>query len=409
MLRRCDLIDTWTRYRALTFAHPEHGLMPFAAHRWLPPPLHLNRALAGLTFLTASQKRQIRSALWRLMRTPADALISVTAEDWLVGQNQSESTRREFWDVILVSALGDRSANVSMAAARKVMLDGFAAARDAGDVYVPNRPLSQIFGPPMVDVLKRLDVDVRLNVTMRRLQMIGQRIGVHLNSVAGGETIHADRVILATAWHQTRKLMEASDSPELVPPGLGSLRSSPITGVHLWLDRPLTDLPHVAMVGTVSQWLFREPLRQTVDGDAGVYHQVVISGEHRFSDSPRAALVEHVMGELRHAFPDAGDVRCRQSRVVTDPHSVFSASPQSFADRPVCQTSDPRLFLAGDWVQTGWPATMEGAVRGGRMAAAAVVDAIGRDVAGLDGACAPGIEPSVNLPRGWLAGVLIRR
>ncbi len=155
LLTRSGQIDQWTRYRRLNFYHRQTGISRFEPSRRLPAPLHLMPTIAAMRYFSIGQKRRLAAAMIRLMRTPSAALTEVTAGDWLAGQNQDDDLRRRFWDVILVSALGERTEVVSMAAARKVIVDGFAAHRDAADVWVPRRPLSQLLGEDLATLAGR--------------------------------------------------------------------------------------------------------------------------------------------------------------------------------------------------------------------------------------------------------------
>jgi len=297
-----------------------------------------------------------------------------------------------------------------MAAARKVMIDGFAAARGASDVLVPNRPLSELFGVRLQEHLSSMGVTILTRAAVKSIrrgscsqQTLVRRpvpqptlfrptpsdseAGWELHLQSGGtetsatrdakaEPIRADHVILALPWHAAGRLIRQSSGLETL--SVPKLNSSPISGLHLWFDRPLTPLPHVVLTGTLAQWLFCDPLRGPEASDVPasrngeVYHQVVISGRHRLSDATKDQLVTAVLDELRAAFPDASSANLIRSRVVTDPHSVFSVSPEAERERPTATTQIPTISLAGDWVQTGWPATMEGAVISGRLAANAV-------------------------------------
>ena len=153
-----------------------------------------------------------------------------------------------------------------------------------------------------------------------------------------------------------------------------SIRSSAITGVHLWFDREITDRPHAALVVGLSQWLFRPNEGPGADES---YYQVVISASRDLRGKPKDALVREVVEELKRLFSDARDAKLIRSRVVTDPKSVFSARPELEAIRPNSSTALPWLHLAGDWIATGWPSTMESAVIGGRMAASSLLKQIG--------------------------------
>jgi uncharacterized protein with NAD-binding domain and iron-sulfur cluster len=204
-------------------------------------------------------------------------------------------------------------------------------------------------------------------------------------------------VISAVPWHAIGKVLPDD-------PALDSIRrcqaipSSAITGVHLWLDREITDQPHVAMVGTLAQWLFRPPWRDAIAEDGQHYYQVVISASNKWRSMSKDSLVDNVMKDLRHVSPEAEASRVLRHRVVTDPHSVFSVRPEVVALRPPAATSLPWFHLAGDWIDTGWPATMEGAVISGRMAANSIARTQGWDSVEID----PGLRPS------WLAKWLIR-
>ncbi len=413
LLRQCGLQDCFTRYETLTFYHPHTGLSSFRPHRWLPAPLHLNAALSGLRYLSQSQKHRIRCGLWALMRTSDNSLANTVAADWLARNKQDRELRMRFWDVILVSALGDVPERVSMQAARKVLIDGFTGARGASDVWVPNQPLSEIFGTAMFKQLAQRAVIVRTQSPVRSIQCPDHDSSRARVLLSSGERIEAGHVILATHWRSASRLIASLAAPHQstaildwqrnLSTVLSSIESSPITGLHLWFDRVLTPHPHVAMVGTISQWLFREPLQQPNPNHSSPpshYHQVVISGQHPLSDAPKETLIEHVMQELRDAFPAAQDAQLLQSRVVTDPTAVYRVSNEFQSHRPNPKTALPWLHLAGDYIQTGWPATMEGAVISGRLAAQLVTEQLSPN----------SVPPLVHsgLLRGLLARMLIR-
>ncbi|MGA0039508.1 MAG: FAD-dependent oxidoreductase, partial [Pirellulales bacterium] len=191
--------------------------------------------------------------------------------------------------------------------------------------------------------------------------------------------------IMAVPWRMAGRLV-----PAVVPEGGEGLEGSPITAVHLWFDRQVIDLPHAVLLGRLSQWVFR-PDEQQGSRDGG-YCQVVISGSHDLLRGDRKQLLEKVVQELRELFPAAEAATLLDSRIVTDPTAVLSVRPGVDALRPASATSVANLFLAGDWTATGWPSTMEGAVRSGRLAAAACLSACGSPQAVL----AP------DLPRGRL-------
>lgn len=405
MLGHCGLEDCLVSYDELTFLHPDHPPSRFAPHRSLPAPLHLLPTISAQRYLSSRQKRQIKRGLWKLMRTPASELAGVRAGDWLTSIGQSQETITAFWDVILVSALGEHSRRVSMAAARKVLMDGFAASRGASEILVPLRPLSELFGKLLTHVLETRSVAIRCGSPVQRIA--GDR------KVHSRQAVHpADYVICAVPWHQIDRLFDRDDSqwvghlPDLE--AFASIPASPITGIHLWFDRPITSLDHAVMVGTTAQWLFRNPTGESHSMEPSqCYYQVVISASSDTSQWSKSELVDQILGELRHAFPDARKATLRRYRIVTDPMSVFSISPEVDCMRPSVQTGVPWLMLAGDWVQTGWPATMEGAVISGRLAAQAVLDQVWSRHS--DAAHHPPQTRVGERKPGWLSRLLIRQ
>ena len=414
LLGRVGLAEAWVPQRTLTFLHPQARPSRFRPTNWLPAPLHLLPPLRGLRFLDRRRRGEILFGLWRLMRSPDAGRTGLTAADWLRENRQSRVAIERFWDVILVSALGERTTRVSMAAARKVLIDGFAGAYGASDVFVPNRPLSEIFGRELPRAISDLGVRVDASSPVREIawetgdavQTRRDRIaGAARLSVMGREAESADHVISAVPWHTAAKLLGGlAEGAGLSVGRWAEIPASPISGIHLWFDRPITSKPHAVLVGTTAQWLFRDegvsresatpssPSRET-----GHYYQVVISATERGGPPGRDRLVRQVVGELRQLFPQARQARLLRHRVVTDPLAVFSIRPEVETVRPPSRTKLPCLHLAGDWTATGWPATMEGAVISGRMAAASVCE--------TEGLTPPTIDP--GLPRGWLARHLI--
>ncbi len=144
---------------------------------------------------------------------------------------------------------------------------------------------------------------------------------------------------------------------------------SPITGIHLWFDRPITTLPHAVLLDRTIQWMFNK--------SGGRYVQLVVSASRSLVEKSRAEIIELALKELREFFPAAKDAVLERAQVIKEVRATFSAVPGLQTKRPPNQTEIPNLFLAGDWTRSGWPATMEGAVRSGYLAAEAVTRAAG--------------------------------
>jgi uncharacterized protein with NAD-binding domain and iron-sulfur cluster len=205
-------------------------------------------------------------------------------------------------------------------------------------------------------------------------------------------------VIIATPWQRVRHIL----SPQLVAvlpqvSALDQIDAAPITGVHLWFDRVITELEHAALVDMLSQWLFRRTDLAEGRATNEYYYQVVISASRNLTGRDRADVVAEICDELRSVWPAARDAKLLRWKMVTDPVAVFSVRPGIERVRPPQSTALGQLFLAGDWTDTGWPATMEGAIRSGYLAAEGVLRHFGHEARLL----------AADLPRSWLARLLL--
>ena len=351
-----------------------------SASRWLPAPLHLAPALLRLNYFSWRERFRLARALGQLARwRPAPAVAEPTMLAWLQAHGQSARVIELFWSVVLVSALGDTLDRVAVSPARKVFVDGFMASRDAYRVRVPLLPLAELFGARLSEWLVAHGVELRSATRVEQVALVTEKPTVLL---AGGASESFDAVIVAVPWRRAA-IMFSPDVAARLPwlAAMAAWPAAPITGVHLWFDRPLTELPHAVILGRLSQWLFNrgavnlaavDTTDSTAAGDRAYYHQVVISASQTLAGRDKRAVLAEVTDELKSVFPAASAARLLRGRVVTEPEAVFSVSPGLDEVRPAQRTGVPGLFVAGDWTATGWPATMEGAVRSGYLAAEAV-------------------------------------
>jgi uncharacterized protein with NAD-binding domain and iron-sulfur cluster len=180
-------------------------------------------------------------------------------------------------------------------------------------------------------------------------------------------TLNADDIILAVPFDRVLDLLPADIAAQPFFSRIQNLAPSPITSVHLWFDRDITPLPHVVLVDCIGQWLFNR---------GNGYVQVVVSASYDLKKRGRENIESIIVAELGHLFPHAANLL--RSKVITEHAATISAVPGVDAHRPTQATPIPHLFLAGDWTRTGWPATMEGAVRSGYLAAEAILASHGR-------------------------------
>ncbi len=374
LVSHAGLGDAIRRDRTLWFIGPEGHRSRCTPSAWLPAPLHLAPLLLGMRHFSWREKASLAWGMLRLARSVSSQQADApTALEWLRHVGQPERVITLFWQPVIESALGESIDLVDVAAARKVVVDGFLAHRDAATLVVPTEPLGRLFGERFVEWLRQRGATVETSQAVTGIEW--DREGRITGVTCGESRIAADAVVLAVPWKAAGRL-----APDLVVSGDDHLAASPITAVHLWFDRQVIDLPHAVLVGRVSQWVFRGDEHDATDGG---YCQVVISASRGLLGGDRRAVVDQVVGELRDVFPAAQHAVLREAKVVTDPTAVLSVRPGVDALRPAAVTARPNLVLAGDWTATGWPSTMEGAIRSGRMAAAAVGAVVGLPVPGV--------------------------
>jgi uncharacterized protein with NAD-binding domain and iron-sulfur cluster len=307
-----------------------------------------------------------------------------------------------------VSALSETLDRIDVGHARKVFVDGFVANRHGWEVWLPTAHLDELYGARLERWLKSRNVEPRLQCGVKRILVEStppnsepsntspiRATGIELRS---GEWIEADEVILAVPQNLILSLLpeEWQAHPDLAP--INRLETAPISSVHLWFDRPITDLRHATFIGKQSQWLFNRTAiqhgaksRATPPGPPFLrggeveseyfYYQVVISASRDVVQAGQEASVRAVIEELAAIWPVVREARLVHSRLVTEHRAVVSMLPGIDKLRPVQQSPIANLQLAGDWTRTGWPGTMEGAVRSGYLAAENVLRRCGTNIA----------------------------
>ncbi|QDU93251.1 hydroxysqualene dehydroxylase HpnE [Lignipirellula cremea] len=372
LCRQADASSLFRRDAAITFFDSAGRPALLQASRWLPAPFHLAPSFLRMRFLSWSQRLSIARNLFALARLRPEQLAGRTIGAWLTERGESPAARDRFWSIVLVSALGETLENASLAAAQKVMVDGFLAHREAYQIECPVAPLAELYDVRLGEYLQQRGVLLQLGQTVERIE--GDAAGATSLLFRDGRQLPVDAVILAAPWRRASGLL----APALLAaaPGLEAMAkvgASPISAVHLWLDRRLTTLPHAVLLERLSQWVFLAGSRPTPGGETGEYHQVVISASRDLRGRDKQQILEEVLQDLRATWPAKASFTVKHWRIVTQPEAVFSLTPECETLRPPQATSVPNLYLAGDWTQTGWPSTMEGAVRSGRLAAEALL------------------------------------
>jgi squalene-associated FAD-dependent desaturase len=370
----------------------------------LPAPLHLGASLAGYRFLSLPERLRVaRAALALRWIDPAEpGLDAHRLGDWLGARGQSERARRRLWDLFIVSSLNIDGDEASVPLAATVLKTALLSGNSAADIGVPAVPLGELHGRAAAGLLGRLGAQVRLGakataVEPDRAGGFSVRVASGTEGAADGrddaasgaagvasgpagvasgpdETISADGVILAVPAGPAARLAEAAGVPGAAR--WDDLGTSPIVNVHVVYDRQVTDLPFAAAVDSPVQWVFDKTAASGLR--AGQYLAVSLSAADSYVDASTAALREQFLPALEQLFPEAAGAQVTDFFVTRERRATFRQAPGCGALRPRAASSLPGLLLAGAWTDTGWPDTMEGAVRSGRTAAQELI----RELAG---------------------------
>ena len=358
LLRCCvNLLDFYGRmgvrdrikfYREFYFLEPGGHLSVMRRGR-LPAPFHFAESFLHMHFLDRHDKAKIARAFiaMRRERTRRKDLDRISMLDWLLQKRQTPHAIDRFWRQILVSAVNEDLDRMAAVHGFQVFWLGFLARADAYEMGVPNVPLGTLYS---TEAWKRIgSVHIHLRAPVERVGEDG--------FIVAGECRTADHYVCALPF-------ERLESVGLPAP---KLEHSPITGVHLWFDREITNLPHATLLDRTMQWMFNK--------DSGRYLQLVVSASRDLTSLSRGEIIEIAIGDLRLYFPRVKDATLVKAHVIKEQRATFSAAPETESQRPVAQSGPPNVVLAGDWTRTGWPATMEGAVRSGYLAAEEVASA----------------------------------
>lgn len=376
----------------LYFVSPSGTCTPFRADS-LPAPLHLTRAFWRLPYLSLMDKWKFARAVNQLAAATTDSLRGQNFQNWLKTHGQTDTLIRNVWEVVLVSALSESLDRVDAAYARKVFVDGFLTNTQGWKIKIPQVSLDELYSKRARNALHALGVDVQLESRASSLISDSQRVTSLL--LKEGREIIADEFILAVPQHHLGPLLSTQPALHSLAEQVRQIETAPITSVHLWFDRPITHLPHAVLVDRLGQWLFARGEAPCATGTEYLY-QVVISASRQLAGMTQTEVIEKIVGELRAIWPASSSATLQHARLITERRAVFSATPGIDRLRPPQQTLLENLQLAGDWTQTGWPATMEGAVRSGYLAATNVLR--------RHGIHSTVVQPSLS--RGWMARCL---
>jgi len=365
----------------------------------LPSPLHLAKALASYRLLSLGERARVgRAALaFRFADPSSTALDGQRLGDWLAARGQGERARRRLWDLFIISALNIDGDEASTALAATVIKTALLGRRDAADIGMATVPLGRLHADATAALLGKLGAHIRLSAratAVERLAGGGFRVRVGRGErpeaetddssyAADGEAVLADGVVLAVPPEQAARLAGTASVGQTA--AWTKLGYSPIVNVHVIYDRQVTDLPFAAAVDSPVQWVFDKTRQAGLE--AGQYLAVSVSAADDLVDVPTAEIRERFVPALERLFPAAARASIRDFFVTRERRATFRQGPGCGSLRPSAGTPVPGLVLAGAWTATGWPDTMEGAVRSGHNAARELTSVLGS---------LPGVSPELD-------------
>jgi squalene-associated FAD-dependent desaturase len=357
----------------------------------LPAPLHLAPALAGYSLLSVGDRARVVRAMRALGSIDIDdpAADARSLGDWLVEQRQSERSVDAIWSLIIRPTLNLEPHAASLAQAAQVFQVGLLRDRAAGDIGYARVPLGDIHNRAASDALRRAGVDVRLRAGVTGIVATGRGFQVERNCAP---TLESDVVIIAVQPDRLARLIPAEAGVDRS--ALAGLGASPIVNLHMVFDRPVTELPFAAGVGTPVQWLFDRTRGARLED--GQYLAISLSAADAELPMTSDDLRRRYEAALAELLPEARGARLENFFVTREHAATFRAAPGARKLRPGSRTHLEGLVLAGSWTDTGWPATMEGAVRSGRAAATEALMALSRASRRAPDRRAPAVAASAN-------------
>ena len=334
----------------------------------LPAPFHVLAGLLRMKGLGLGDKLRAFNIGRAIKSNGSLSPGTLTVDQWLDELGQSDTIKRRFWYPMVVATLNQKPDIASARMLKVVLQEAFGGNAKSGSIGISRVGLSDLYTDGALDFIKARGGDVRTGAQVRELIIEdGVVVAVELKD---GERVEGDCFISAVPPEALFAILpEDLKNKEFA--SLLTLGSSPIVSINLWFDRPIIDHEFVGLLGTRSQWIFNKDLILST-GKKSNQVAVIISAARDFVDWTRNDLVEMALGDLHDLLPASRDAELLHSVIVKEREATLSHSVESDSLRPGPRTSISNLILAGDWTDTGLPATIESAVMSGDVAAGAV-------------------------------------
>ncbi len=385
--KRVGAADKVRFYDTLYFAD-KTGKRSTMRANGLPAPLHMTASFLRFGALTLADKYSIANAMIAIAMAGGkpEYREGLSMLDWLHRMKQTPGAIERFWRPVLVSALDEELAQSDARYGIEVFWKAFLGSAGGYKIGIPTVPLADLYDGCRDAVEARGgSVKTRAGVQCIEVDPSGTQFrGVLLED---GSILHADACVAAVPHSVLLGIVpKEMSSPGGALDGVDHIKTSPITGVHFWYDRNVMAEPYLALLDHTTQWIFNKTALSVTSaggisggGVAGAaqYLQLVISASYDLVPKSRQEIIEMCRADLADVLPATRDAQLVKATVIKEVHATFSPSPSVDQWRPRQETRIAGLSLAGDWTSTGWPSTMEGAVRSGYLAAEAVTRGFG--------------------------------
>jgi squalene-associated FAD-dependent desaturase len=345
----------------------------------LPAPLHLTGSFLTFAPLSTKDKLAIARAMLSIVRGRGEpeelkGQTGVSMLEWLQKTGQTKTGIERFWRAVLVSALSEELDCIDARYGIQVFWKSVLSTRKGYLMGVPTVELGTLYDLCRTSIESK-GGEINFRAPARGLRFAGNE----LKSVTfdGGREESAEAIVLALPHDTLDELLpQEVKSAHAELARIREIKDAPITGVHLWFDRVVMQEPFLSLLDTTTQWIFNKTElygQRNGNGSKGQYLQLVISASYDLLQKPRQEIIDLCLAEVGQVLPAAREAKLVKATVIKEAAATFSPQPGVDQLRPMQKTPIKGMFLAGDWTSTGWPATMEGAVRSGYLAAEAVL------------------------------------
>jgi len=343
-----------------------------------PAPLHMAPSFMTASAFSLADKIALGRAMRAMLRPEATIDTGESLGNWLRRHKQTEGALNRFWRLAIASALNADIDSLSVPYATKIIREGFLNSAAGGTMGMSKVPLSDLYAGAQA-FLEQRQSSLRFNAGVEAAEWDEETSQWTLVTASG--PLISDFLILALPFEATAKLL-----PHM-PPGEGDIDTLagqlahhehwPICSVHLWFDREITNLDHAVLLDREIHWMYNKSKFQPGREQKGSYLELVVSASKNFAALSREQAIALAVSELGEYFPAVATAKLEKAALVKEMRATFSVPPGIDASRPASTSPWPNCFLAGDWIATGWPSTMESAARSGHLAAEAVCAALG--------------------------------